>query len=162
MNSAHQVCPRKAWTECHRMSVPICLWGGGWDGGGGTGREGVPKTRMPKKRHPRNLTQTHIQLCPLKHYLLHTHAFTPMYTHMLKHTFVCPAHTFTHTCDTLFFLGGGYSLLFSQQTFMGPVCCESLALHVSLFWSHPYTHTHTHTPVTHTTQGLHCSLLPRL
>lgn len=113
--------------------------GMGW--GGGTGRKGVPQTRMPKRKHPRNLTHT---LRPLRYHGTRLHSDVCVCTCLNTHM----SCTHSYTCVMLSFI---------QSTNIQGVCSKSLALHLSLFWSHPYAHTYT--PAAHTngtSQGLRC------
>lgn len=106
--------------------------GRGWEGMKVQTGIGSPKLECQRKDTQGNshrLTHHSVLSDTTAHPCIH------MCVHTRLNTCMHPAHTFTHTCDTLFY--------FSQQTFMEPVCCESLTLHLSLCWSHPYTNTHT-------------------
>lgn len=73
MISAPQACPSKAWTKCHSVSVPICLWVGGWKYRQG----GVPQIQNAKEKAPKEThTDSHAYSC-----LTDTHMFTQMHMH---------------------------------------------------------------------------------
>lgn len=149
VNSAPQACPSKAWTKCHSVSVPICLWVGGWKY-----RQGrVPQIQNAKEKAPKETHRLTRILLPHRHSHVHTDAHAHLNTH------ACVLHTHLYTYVIL-------SLTQSTNT-LGASELHRPLPPPSVFREHSLTPGPilTHTPQlptqTHTSQGLSCRLLSR-